>query len=198
MSAVSSNYAKYQTTNPLMQRVIERFLARVVEHVRVARPARVVDLGCGEGMVARRLAALPFPIDYRGLELDPEAVRVAEAEVPGMRFEQADILEREPERGWADLALCLEVLEHLDEPARGVDRIADWTRAMAIVSVPWEPFFRAGNFVRGKYLARLGNHPEHVQQFGPRSFRALLERRFRVVRVETCFPWLIALAAAPR
>lgn len=198
MNTVSSNYAKYHTANPLMQRVIDRFVGRVVDHVRVARPHRVVDLGCGEGLVARRLVELPFPIVYRGLELDPEAVRVARAEVAGLDFEQADILELEPDPGWADVALCLEVLEHLEEPSIAVDRIARWTRSMAIVSVPWEPFFRMGNFFRGKHLARLGNHPEHVQQFGPRSFRALLERRFGVVRVEICFPWLIGLAAAPR
>lgn len=198
MNAPSSNYAKYQTGNPAMQWIIQRFLRRIVAHVEAARPARVVDLGSGEGMVARRLRELPFSFEYRGIELDPGAVRVAQAEVPGMRFEAGDILEVEPDRGWADVALCLEVLEHLAEPGAAVDRIAEWTRGVAIVSVPWEPFFRTGNLLRGKYLATLGNHPEHVQQFHPASFRALLERRFRLVQVETCFPWLIARAAAPR
>ncbi|MCZ7687018.1 MAG: class I SAM-dependent methyltransferase [Sandaracinaceae bacterium] len=130
--------------------------------------------------------------------MDPGAVDVARREVPGLDFQQGDLLETEPDRGWADLALCLEVLEHLSDPRPAVDRIAEWTRSMAIVSVPWEPFFRTGNLLRGKYLATLGNHPEHVQQFGPRSFRELMETRFRVVEVETCFPWLIARAAAPR
>ena len=65
--------------------------------------------------------------------------------------------------------------------------------ALALIS-----FFRGGNFLRGKYLARWGNHPEHIQQFGPRSFQALLEASFRVVRVETCFPWLIGVAAGTR
>lgn len=198
MNAPSSNYQKYQTGNPIMQRVIRRFLDRVVGHVRDARPARVVDLGSGEGMVARELVALPFPLEYRGIELSADAVRVAREQVPGLDFRQGDIVTTEPERGWADVALCLEVLEHLDDPSPAVDRIAEWTRSMAIVSVPWEPFFRTGNLLRGKYLASLGNHPEHVQQFGPASFTELLEARFRVVRVETCFPWLVARAAAPR
>ncbi|HJL14573.1 MAG TPA: class I SAM-dependent methyltransferase [Sandaracinaceae bacterium LLY-WYZ-13_1] len=199
MGEVSSNYAKYQTGNPLMQAVIRRFLRRIVAHVRDARPRRVVDLGCGEGLVARELAALPFELEYRGLEIDPAAVEIARREVPNLSFEHADLLAAPPdEPGWADLALSLEVLEHLDDPAAGVARIREWTGQMAIVSVPWEPFFRAGNFARGKYLGRLGNHPEHLQQFGPRSFRRLLEAEFRVVRVETCFPWLIGLAAAPR
>lgn len=198
MSQPSSNYQKYQTPNPVMRRVIRRFLDRIVAHVREARPERVVDLGSGEGMVARELARLPFAIEYRGIELSAESVRVAREQVPGLDFRQGNILTTEPERGWADVALCLEVLEHLDDPRPAVERIAEWTRSMAIVSVPWEPFFRTGNLLRGKYLASFGNHPEHVQQFGPASFEALLATRFRVVQVETCFPWLIARAAAPR
>ena len=198
MSQPSSNYQKYQTPNPVMRRVIRRFLDRIVAHVREARPERVVDLGSGEGMVARELARLPFAIEYRGIELSAESVGVAREQVPGLDFRQGNILTTEPERGWADVALCLEVLEHLDDPRPAVARIAEWTRSMAIVSVPWEPFFRTGNLLRGKYLASFGNHPEHVQQFGPASFEALLATRFRVVQVETCFPWLIARAAAPR
>ncbi|MCZ7687017.1 MAG: class I SAM-dependent methyltransferase [Sandaracinaceae bacterium] len=66
MNAPSTNYAKYQTGNPIMQRVIRRFLDRVVGHVRDARPERVIDLGAGEGMVARELSRLPFAIQYRG------------------------------------------------------------------------------------------------------------------------------------
>jgi SAM-dependent methyltransferase len=194
----SSNYQKYKTGNPAMRWVIRRFVDRIVSLVEAAAPERVIDLGSGEGMIARELQRLPRAVEYRGIELQGEAVRVARAEVPGLRFDQGDLLAVEPEPGWADVALCLEVLEHLDEPAAAVDRIAAWTSSLAVVSVPWEPYFRTGNLLRGKYLPTLGNHPEHVQQFGPRSFAALLERRFRLVHVETCFPWLIARAAAPR
>ncbi len=194
----TSNYHKYKTGNPVMQQIIKRCVSRIVQRVEDARPARLVDLGCGEGMIARELERLPFELTYRGLEIDPAAVAIAQREVPHLDIQQADILATEPEAGWADVAICLEVLEHLPAPEAAVDRIADWTNSMAIVSVPWEPFFRTGNFLRGKYLSRLGNHPEHIQQFSPASLRRLMERRFRVVDVETCFPWLIAKAAAPR
>lgn len=193
----TSNYQKYKTGNPVMQQIIARFVSRIVQRVEEARPSRLVDLGCGEGMIARELAKLPFELTYRGLEIDPAAVAIAHREVPELDIQEADILATEPEAGWADVAICLEVLEHLPHPEDAVDRIADWA-PMAIVSVPWEPFFRTGNFLRGKYVSRLGNHPEHIQQFGPGSLRRLMERRFRVVSVETCFPWLLAKAAAPR
>jgi len=193
----TSNFEKYQTKNPLMQKVIQRFLDRVSDHIRQLQPERLVDLGCGEGMVAKSLDDLPFDIEYHGIELNPDAVAAAQALNPHRHFEQGNIIEYPAKEGWADVAICLEVLEHLDDPAPAVAQIARWTRSAAIISVPWEPFFRTGNLLRGKYLDHLGNHPEHVQQFTPRSLKRLLKREFAVVEIDTCFPWLIALCAKP-
>ena len=191
--ATTSNYEKYQTANPLMRRIIARFLDRVGSHLAVIRPSKVVDLGCGEGLVVEQLERLPAPVQYLGLELNPVALEHARRLHPGREFVQGDLLSYPPRESSADVVLCLEVLEHMREPSPAVERIACWTGDRAIISVPWEPWFRVGNFFRGKYLAQLGNHPEHVQQFNPASFAALLGRSFEEVRVETCFPWLIGL-----
>jgi len=194
----SSNQQKYESGNPVVQRLLGRFLDRVVGLTAGQAPRTVVDLGCGEGLVAQRVLARVPAVAYRGIELSPEAATQARANAPDAEIRQGDIRAIDAERGWADVALCLEVLEHLDDPEPAVRRIAEWTGGLALISVPWEPFFRGGNLLRGKYLAHLGNHPEHVQHFGPRSLKRLLEPHFAVVEVETCFPWLIARAAAPR
>lgn len=132
--------------------------------------------------------------DYLGLELNPMALDLARANAPDERFEQADLLERHPAGDHADLAICLEVLEHLDDPDEAVARIARWTSHTALLSVPWEPWFRLGNFCRGKYLDNWGNHPEHIQQFNRGSFAALISKYFDSVQIDTCFPWIIAVA----
>lgn len=192
-AVATSNYEKYQTKNPIMRGIIARFLDQLVAEIESVRPRRVVDLGCGEGLVAERAATVPGVEEYRGFEINAASVDHARTRVPSARFDQANILELEPDPAWADLALCIEVLEHLDTPEVAVKRIHTWTSRWAIVSVPWEPWFRTGNLLRGKYLAHWGNHPEHVQQFSPRSLEALMRREFPKVRVVTCFPWLIAI-----
>ncbi len=187
----TSNYQKYQTGNPLMLAVIRRFVRRICAKVEALAPKRVVDLCCGEGLIAMELDRLPVQFEYLGLDLNPQAIAEARRINPSLRFEADDIVARTPDHDWADLAICLEALEHFDEPRDPLRRILSWTHQSAIVSVPWEPYFRIGNLLRGKHLSRFGNHPEHVQQFNPRSLEALLREFSDDVRVETCFPWLI-------
>jgi len=170
-------------------------MRQVCQRVAERRPRRIVDLGCGEGIVARELAlCLREPFEYLGLDANPGSVETARdlnRDHPNLCFEVADVVSLQPRKGWADVGICLEVLEHLPQPERAVDRLALWSRDVAIFSVPWEPWFQLGNLARGRHVLRLGNHPEHIQHFGPRSFGRLLGRSRGRVSVETCFPWLV-------
>ena len=60
------------------------------------------------------------------------------------------------------------------------------------MSVPFEPYFRIGSLLRGKYVRSLGNHPEHVNHFNRKSLQALLEPAVALQTIEVAFPWLIA------
>ena len=66
-------------------------------------------------------------------------------------------------------------------------------RKSIVLSVPYEPYFRIGNVLRGKHLARWGDHPEHVQHWNFRTFRAFLEPSLHDVRIQNALPWIIAV-----
>jgi SAM-dependent methyltransferase len=190
----SSNYQKYQTQNPLMRKVIQRFLDHLCARIVEIRPKTIIDLGCGEGMVAAEIRRVLPDVRYVGIDASGEAIRMARASNPSFEFHEGDILGGYPKGAVADLALCVEVLEHLDQPDLALERIAAASSDYVVVSVPWEPYFRLGNLLRGKYLTNWGNHPEHVQQFSPENLRDLLVRHLSIVGIDTCFPWLIAVA----
>ncbi len=177
-----------------MRGIIERFLEEIRRSAVALNPERIVDLGCGEGIVAGMLKASLPNADYLGLDISSEAVEVARSLHPDLTFRVGSVLDPPEERGIADLTLCLEVVEHLDDADAAVARVLEWTSGHALISVPWEPWFRMGNFLRGRHVRAWGNHPEHVQHFGPRSFSALLARHTDSHRVWTCFPWIIGLA----
>ena len=94
--------------------------------------------------------------------------------------------------GGFDLVLCLEVLEHLDDPAAAVRELARVARRRRRRLRSPEPWFRLGSLLRGKYVRSLGNHPEHVNQFNRRRLATLLEPAVDVRGVRSAFPWLIA------
>jgi trans-aconitate 2-methyltransferase len=66
----------------------------LIARVDADAPRRVVDLGCGPGNLTRLLAERWPEADVLGLDSSPEMI--ARAEVPGVRFEVADL------RDWAD------------------------------------------------------------------------------------------------
>lgn len=192
MKHTSSNLAKHNTANPVVRGLLKRYFDTLLGIVEPLKPARILDVGCGEGVTAARLGALPYAFDYLGVDLDGDAAAYASTVVPGRTFRQGSVFELGAER--ADLVLCLEVLEHLTDPDAALACLKQAAVRDLVVSVPWEPWFRLGNLARGKYLDRLGNHPEHLQQFSPKTIADMVGRHFGPVNVTTAFPWVFVHA----
>jgi SAM-dependent methyltransferase len=98
----------------------EQILPLVDEHLGSAR--RVLDVGCGEGQVARRLASRG--VDVVGLDPTPSQVRVAAERAGGPAYVRstAEVL---PVRSGScgGVVMCL-VLEHLDPFEPAIEEIA--------------------------------------------------------------------------
>lgn len=189
----TTNCQKYHSNNPLVRGLLKRFLDEVVAVAVELQPSSIADLGCGEGVVASQLHKRLPHVEYLGLDTSRRSIEAARALNPELQFEVRSIFDSPSAENRTELALCLEVVEHLGDPDRAISGILTWTRSRALVSVPWEPFFRLGNLLRGRYLCSLGDHPEHLQHFGRRSLRVLLARHATVERVWTSFPWILGL-----
>lgn len=183
---------KYSSSNPVVSFVIRRFFARVGAAAAELRPRTVLDAGCGEGEVLRRGVLGP---DARVVSLDLrlDSLAAVRAHSTPAAMVAGSVLALPFAAASFDVVLCMEVLEHLDDPLAAVDEVARVARNAAIFSVPWEPWFRAGNLVRGKYVAEWGNFPEHVQHWNFGSFRALLGKRYARVELLEAFPWIVAV-----
>lgn len=85
-------------------------------------PFRLLDVGCGVGILRERLDAVPFA-EYVGIDVSSVAVEAARNRLtdPLTRFVQGD-----SPRGLGpfDVAVCNEMLYVVDEPARLLDEIA--------------------------------------------------------------------------
>jgi 2-polyprenyl-3-methyl-5-hydroxy-6-metoxy-1,4-benzoquinol methylase len=188
-------YDKYGTSNPVARRLMSGFMAQLDELVERTGATEAHEVGCGEGELSIRLARRG--IRMRGTDAFPQVLeeargRAASAEVE-IDFEAVPVEELQPDRHAAELVLCCEVLEHLDDPERALDVLASLARPWLIASVPREPLWRALNLARLSYVGDLGNTPGHLNHWSRRDFVRFLTRRFEVVEVRTPTPWSMVL-----
>ncbi|TGD79356.1 3' terminal RNA ribose 2'-O-methyltransferase Hen1 [Hymenobacter wooponensis] len=100
-------------------------LDRVAEEIRRRGAKRVLDLGCGEGKLVRRLLNIPhvehiLALDVSWRELERAQQRLHVAEMPPRQRErltltQGSLLYHDPRLADYDAAAVVEVIEHLDE-----------------------------------------------------------------------------------
>ena len=192
-------YDKYGTSNPVARRLMAGFMADLDELVERSGAREAHEVGCGEGEVSIRLAQRGIRV--RGTDAFPqvleEARRRASAAGEQIDFEARPVEELDPETDAAELVVCCEVLEHLEDPQRALDVLSRLARPWLIASVPREPLWRALNLARLSYVGDLGNTPGHLSHWSKGGFERFLSERFEVIEVLSPVPWSMALCRAP-
>jgi ubiquinone/menaquinone biosynthesis C-methylase UbiE len=174
------------------------FIAELLALTDRTDAADVHEVGCGEGELARRLAARGMRV--LGTDASPavvaEARRRAKAEGLDIEFRAAPLEDLDATRDAAELVVCCEVLEHLPDPQAGLSMVARLATPWAIVSVPREPLWRLCNLARLRYVRDLGNTPGHLNHWSRRAFIEFVRRRLEVIEVRHPPPWTMALCRA--
>jgi ubiquinone/menaquinone biosynthesis C-methylase UbiE len=106
------------------------------------RPRRVLEVGYGEGIVLATLAARLPGTWLDGLEVDGTALEAARTRCPGATLVRGDACALPFEDQSFDLVVCLEVLEHLPEPARVTQELERVASHGCLLGVSHEPFFQ--------------------------------------------------------
>lgn len=192
---------KYEKAGAIGGLLIERFYATLGRLIGTLDPAprTAFEIGAGEGFSTRYLRTLlPAGCAFESSEHDPELLERARVRNPGVPFEQQSIYALGRGDASAELVVCLEVLEHLEDPARGLAELARVSGRAVIVSVPNEPLWRVLNCARLKYLGDLGNTPGHLNHWTPWAFERFIGTRLRVVRRVQSLPWTLVLAEPRR
>ncbi|MDH4138804.1 MAG: class I SAM-dependent methyltransferase [Anaerolineae bacterium] len=193
MSQDYGNLQKHLNPNPVQRYLLRRFHRQIASLLKATGAERILDAGCGEGFVVSYLLQENHRLAITGLDCSLEALEMARQMVPGVLFDVGDLREMPYSDDNFDLVMCLEVLEHLPDPHKGLRELRRVTSAHCLVSVPHEPFFRATNFLRGKHVPAWGRDPEHLQHWTAGQFRRLVEQYFEIERFVYSFPWVIAL-----
>lgn len=157
-------YADAVTDNPA-QEYRRQLITAAME--RVGAPRRLLDIGSGQGDLMVELARKWPTAELVGLELSEEGIRISGEKVPAARFFAVDLTaDAVPDDvvDWADVAVCSEVLEHVDDPARFM---ANALRGVApggrvVITVPGGPRTHFDRFIG------------HRRHFTPAALRRVL------------------------
>jgi SAM-dependent methyltransferase len=133
-------------------------------------PRRVLDIGAGTGDLALTLRESYPDAEIAGTDLSDAGLELARQKVPSAHFFVRDLLETEEPPaefwGWATHAVCSEVLEHVDDPARllanAIPYLAPGCRL--VITVPGGP------------ISAFDRHIGHRRHYRPAELRQLLER----------------------
>ncbi|MEJ2110282.1 MAG: class I SAM-dependent methyltransferase [Acidobacteriota bacterium] len=175
-----------------------RFINAVAEEIKPLSGGRTLDFGCGEGFFLNELFRRGVRFSQlTGLDLREDALLSARKMFPEYHFIQADILSYNPSEGPFDLVIASQVLEHLPKPERFLEKLISLACGTLLLTVPLEPWFRLINLARGRDIRRFGNHPEHINHWGMKDFRQLVEAYSDVRRMYTVFPFLIVVVEKP-
>lgn len=187
-------YDKYNSTNPVACWLMRRFIRHVDELVERAGVQDMHEIGCGEGHLAANLADAPER-HVKASDFSRQVIATARElhKNRQIHFQVRSIYDLVPEEDGAELVVCCEVLEHLENPRLALWSLQEIARPYCLLSVINEPLWRFLNCLRGRYLSALGNTPGHIQHWSRKQFLDLIGSLFDIVEVRFPMPWTVAL-----
>ncbi len=136
-------FAESARANPA-QAYRRRLVCRLLGSDAARRDAAILDIGCGQGDLLAELARR-FPLaSLAGIDASRSGLAAARGKLPAALLAERDLVTAgaPPElRGWATHAVCSEVLEHVDDPARLLAAASSSMRpgCRLVITVPGGP-----------------------------------------------------------
>lgn len=190
-------HPKYDSSNPIAQKMVSGFMDSISDLSQQIPSAinSITECGCGQGHVNRHLEELFPKAMIKGLDIAEQDVEIAnnntlkkDTQLYIKSIYDINIQEQ------ADLIVCCEVLEHLENPHLALQKMATLKADYYLFSVPREPLWRILNFIRGKYMKDWGNTPDHRNHWSTRGFVKFVNQELDILAVNKPLPWTMILA----
>lgn len=183
-------FNKHETNHVLYRTIVNRYKRKYQEILRDLAFDSFLEIGSGEGYI----------VSYTLQEAKPKLIVASDI---NMKYFHADIGAYRlvcmgeaipfPDKSF-DLVVACEVLEHTKNSEEIVKEMSRVSKKWVIISVPYEPYWRLLNIIRGKYLNNFGNTPGHVSHFSLRTIIRLCSEHLFVIKVKIAFPWIFILS----
>lgn len=186
-------YDKYNTSNPIAQRLMSGFFRDLDNLLSQLTFGSLYEAGCGEGYVIEHVRSNYANAILHASDISSRTISEAKTRSPGIEYAVSSIYSLPVADESFDVAMALEVFEHLEDPTAGLLELLRISKRYIIISVPNEPIWRISNMARGKYWSQLGNTPGHIQHWSPAGFRDFASQHCNILLTKQPFPWTMLL-----
>ena len=185
---------KYESKNFIAKYLVGQFL-QTIKHL-ILNYGEEIDsineIGCGEGYLSSFILSLNVA-PVKGCDFSEKIVNFAKKRENNVHFYVRNIYNLKRENDKADLVICCEVLEHLEDPEKALETLSKITNKYLLLSVPNEPIWRILNVMRGAHLKRFGNTPGHLNHWTSKQFFELTSNYMQIIEIRKPLPWTILL-----
>lgn len=188
-------YGAASKTGEPSQTWIDRARDRLLVKLTIQNSAKplneldIVDVGCGYGWLLDTFVGAK---SLTGSDISEHAITMAKSRNPERAYAVADLLDGPPFPGTFDVVLAVNLIEHLTDPAAGVDSIRSLCvpGSLVLVHLPVVDN-KLGKWIYDRTYA---SDPTHIYRPTGRQVKALFEERgFTTVResyLPHTTPWL--------
>ena len=142
---------------------------------------RVVDIGCGEGILLEKIMKRFPEGNIEGLDMDPINITICREH--GIAIREGGAYELPYEDRSLDACLFIEIIEHLHEPGRALDELYRVLKpgGRLVVLFPNDFTFKAARIMMLMFKEAFYD-TGHVRQWTPGAMtKELSSRRFRII-----------------
>jgi 2-polyprenyl-3-methyl-5-hydroxy-6-metoxy-1,4-benzoquinol methylase len=195
-SVITGNhFDKYSSKNPIVKWMMSGFMSSFDQFLSRCPANSAHEVGCGEGHLLSHM--MERGVEVRGSDIGADVIAEATERFSrhgsNVPLKQSTLESLTTKDDSAELIVCCEVLEHVEDPARALLQLGMLAQPYLLTSVPREPLWRFLNIVRGRYLGDLGNTPGHLNHWSRRGFLKFLESRFDIIEIASPVPWTMVL-----
>lgn len=165
----------YQLAYAFDSAVRDRFPAIQKVWGSLKKPRRVLDFGCGNGVLTYWLHCNDFADDILGVDISATGIRNAQTHFArqGLRYESIDFLDESAQVPF-DVVVSSHVMEHINEPDVTIQRLKSLAEWM-VIEVPLERCMVQDFMAKIRRKPREHNPLGHVNFWTKRSFRQFLQ-----------------------
>lgn len=190
----TDNYRKHKSSSAAQQKLLAEFEKLFMHEIKKLRPKSILDVGCGEGFTLEKLRKARIGTHLEGVDYLDLAIKLGKKEHPDLTLKKGSIYDLKYKDNSFDVVICSEVLEHVEDPQKGLEELVRVSKKYCVLSVPNEPWFMVGNFLRGKNWSRWGNDVEHINHWTSWQFKGFVRKELTIKKALHPLPWTLIIA----